>query len=253
MGSDEFNRREALGLIGLSVVVLPLNGCVFALLRILVGRGLAGTLVRAGRLGRTASALTFGRGIALGSRLAPARTAALPESQILDPARRVIARSRSSASESRIYVGNSAVFHSQRTAYGFRHFDFDGPVGRSFTRGGDDLVRHQSEDGVVTAVDRIRLASRLVEHFSAEGGKVGETRFEQRGDELDVMADNDAVQSIFAARNALALQCPEARTAFDEWQRAKDRCGVGDADSCREISSRGARYQYLRDACLRTN
>jgi len=251
MDSDGFHRREALGLIGLSLVILPLNGCIFALMRILVGRGLAGTLVRAGRLGRTASALTFGRGIAVGSHLVPARASALPASQILGPGRQVIARSQSSASESRVYMGNSAVFHSQRTPYGFRHFDFEGPVGRSSTQGTDDLIRHQSEDGVVTAVDRIRRTARLVEHFSAEGGKVGETRFEQRGDELDVLADNEAVESIFAARNALGLQCPEAQTAFNDWQRAKDRCGAGDARSCREVSSRSAQYQHLRDACVR--
>jgi hypothetical protein len=247
MSEIELDRREAL--IGLSLLVLPLNGCLFALMRIFVGRGLAGTLARAGRLGRTASALTFGRGVAVGARLAPARTAALPSTQILGPGRRLIAHSKSSASESKVYIQNSPVFHSRRTEFGFRHYDFNGPVGRSFTRQGDDVVKHQNEEGVITAVDRIRRLNRMVEHFSVEGSKIGETHFEQSGDELSIDADNAAVESINAARESLGLQCPDARAAFDEWQRYKGLCSSGESDYCRGISSKGARYQYLRERC----
>ena len=249
----EFDRREMLGIIGLSLVALPLNGCIFALMRILVGRGLAGTLVRAGRFGRTTSALTFGRGVAIGTRLAPARTAALPTTQIIGPGRQLIARSESSAAASTVYIENSAVFVSRRTAFGFRHFDFNGPVGRSFTRQGDDLVRHQSEDGIVTAIDRIRRANRLVEHFTEDGSKVGETRIEQTRDELNITADDSAIQSINGTREALGLQCPDTREAYNQWLEAKDLCARGDSSSCRSISSRGARYQYLRSQCSSRN
>lgn len=249
MPQTEVDRREALRLIGLSLIVVPLNGCLFALMRIFVGRGLAGTLARAGRLGRTASALTFGRGVAVGARLAPARTAALPSTQILGPGRRLIARSESSAAESKVYIENSPVFHSRRTEFGFRHYDFNGPVGRSFTRQGDDVVRHQNEDGVITAVDRIRRLNRLVEHFSADGGKIGETRFEQSGDHLGIDADDATVTSISAAREGLGLQCQDARAAFDDWQRYKDLCSRGESDYCRGISSKGAKYQFLRERC----
>jgi hypothetical protein len=253
MSSTDLNRREALGIIGLSLMTLPLNGCIFALMRILVGRGLAGTLLRAGRTGRTASALTFGRGVAIGTRLAPARIAALPQAHILGPGRQLIAQSRSTASGSEVYIERSAVFQSRRMNYGFRHFDFEGPVGRSLTRPGDDLVRHQDEDGVSTAIDRINRANRVVEHFTADGSKVGETRFEQSGDELNVLADNAAIESITAARNALGLQCPDARAAFDEWQRYKGLCGSGQSSYCRQVSSKSSRYQFLRERCLSGN
>jgi hypothetical protein len=249
----DLDRRETLGLIGVSLIALPLNGCLFALMRILVGRGLAGTIARAGRLGRTASALTFGRGVAIAARLAPARTAALPSTQILGPGRRLIAYSESSAAESKVYIDNSAIFHSRRTPFGFRHYDFNGPVGRSFTRPGDDVVRHQNEDGGVTAIDRIRRLNRLVEHFSGDGSKIGETRFEQSGAELSVTADQAAMESINAARDALGLQCPDVRAAFDEWQRYKKLCSNGDSAACRDVSSKGAKYQFLKSRCSSTN
>lgn len=245
----EFSRRESLSFIGLSLMVLPLNGCLFALMRIVVGRGLAGTLLRAGRLGRTTSALTFGRAVAIGTRMAPVRTAMLPRSQILGPGGRLIARSESSDSESRVYIENSPIFHSRKTPFGFQHYDFDGPVGQSFTNQGDDMVRHQSDDGVVTAFDRIRRLNNVIEHFSADQTKIGETRLEMRGDEVNVAADDEVVASVVSTRDNLGLQCPDARTAYNEWQRHKDLCSIGESDYCRRVSSLGARYQHLRSRC----
>lgn len=232
------------------MMAVPLNGCLFLLLRLFVGRGLAGTLVRAGRVGRVTSALTFGRGVAVGMRLAPIASARLPTIQILGPGRQMLARSQSSATASTIYMGRAAVFESRRASFGFRHFDFDGPVGRSMIRQGGDLIEHQSEAGEVLALDRIRPGGRAIEHFTPEGARLGETRFEQNGEDVNVRADDEVLASLTEMHNDLGLNCPDAREAYERWQQAQNACSRGSSNDCRTVSSWSSRYQYLRSQCV---
>jgi hypothetical protein len=244
-------RRDVLilGIAG-TVAVLPIGGCVFAFLRIFVGRGLAGTLARAARVGRASSALTFGRGVAVGARLAPARTVGLTRGSILGPRQRMIANFESSSTESRVIVDRSPVFFSRKTRYGFDHNDYNGPCGRSIVDARGNVIRHETDDGILASIDRVDQLRGVIEHLRPDSSKIGETRYSLKNSEVSVTSDSSSIESINNIRSALGLQCPEVKEAYEDWMSHKKMCGNGNMLSCREISSKGARYEMLRDQCV---
>lgn len=260
MQSDELQlhqhltRRKVLllGVAG-SITALPLGGCVFLFLRLFVGRGLAGTLARAARVGRATSALTFGRGIAIGARLAPTRTVAFTRGSILGPRQQLVANFESSATESKVLIEKSPVFFSRKTRYGFDHSDYNGPCGRSIFDTEGNIIRHQTDDGIVVAIDRLNKIRRVVEHLNPDGSKIGESRYDTKSSDVIISSDSAAVESINNIRNNLGLQCPETKLAYDDWLAYKNKCGDGNTLACREISSKSEIYNRLRDQCAVIN
>lgn len=249
----DFDRRRAIaGGIAALLLTSVTSGCIAGLLRLFVGRGLASSLIRTANIGRAASTLTFGRGVAIGGRVVPANAYRSSRGMIIDPKQRVVATFDTSISRSIVKRQDSPVFTSERTRYGYEHFDRNGVCGRSFANSESNQIIHKTEDDVLLAIDRIDRVSSLVEHLDANGRRIGITRYRQRGtDQVDVVADDGSLRSIDIASRELGLQCPEAKRAHDEWLEAKRLCGENVDAACRSIPQKRIEHESLIKECNR--
>lgn len=243
-------RRLISGVLASTVVALPTAGCLLLLpLRVFVGRGLAASLRGAARAGRVRSALTFGRGVSIGHRLASAKPSGAVTGQILEHRGKAVATFESSAEISKVIVDGSPVFFSRQTDYGFIHNDFNGPCGRSVYSEDRNTIEHQSDSGILFSVDTIDRERNLVQHFDANGSKTGESLF--RINESDVIVSNDKnlIESIDDTTRALGLQCPETKRAYNELLAAQEACSNGNTLICRDIAGLNSKYIYLKNRC----
>lgn len=246
----EIARRQVIAGAISSLIVAPvLTGCIAGLLRLFVGRGLAGTLARTARVGRAASTLTFGRGVAVGAKVVPASMYRATSGTIIGPKQRLVATFDTSLANSIIKIDRSPVFTSQRTRYGFEHFDRNGICGRSYVRADRNEIRHETDDGILLAIDRINEASRTIEHHDPSSRRIGTSKYGVRGNDVDVNADQASIESMDRARDELGLQCPETKHAYDEWLEAKQLCGRGDGEACRAVATKRIKYENLRRHC----
>lgn len=233
--------------LAVSLVIVPTAGCLGIIARLIVGRGLGRSIGRAAIAGRTASALTFGRGVAIGGRLLPARASVLPNTQIVNRSGALIADSRNTGGDSTFYHKGAPVFYSRKTSYGYEHFDYNGPVGRSIYRNASD-VRHEDPVGRILAIDRIRRAANAIDHLTADSELVGTTKYTQSSDTATIQADAPTVRDLDNRIRSLGLDCEESRAAYQDWVQARKEC-VSDG-KCRQVSSLHSRYELLRDRCL---
>lgn len=243
-----------LGVAGTSLLATP--GCVFLLMRLFVGRGATGVLTRARMAGGARLGATFGRGVAVGSaatRAAVARSGGtvttVPKANIIGSNNTVIASTRSTKSGIYTTMKGSDVLYSRRTRYGYDHEVQTGSAGRSYDRG--DYIEYKNSRGQTTAFDRVRLSKNLIEHFDQNQELIGSTQLEQNQDELHLHSDEDVVKAFEALEEALGLDCPDARAAYDEWTISQEACQTG-TGPCGANAARYQHYEERARACIKT-
>lgn len=241
---------------GAATLSFSTSGCILLpLLRLFIGRGAIRAVSRAAISGRSAAALTFGRGVSVGARAATLsrrasapRLGSLPKSEIIGPDKKVAARSVNEGEGTAVYVDGSKVFRSIRTADGVRHFDTKGDAGRSIYRR-NDVVVHKNTADTIIAIDRLRRAANIIEHLDNNGKVIGTTKCHERDDGYQIEADATAVYQIEKVRKELSLNCPDTKMAYDKMVSTREACLRDGGDVCQSVGTLERRYNYLDDMC----
>lgn len=264
----KYTRRDTLILLGAVPPALLAPGCAVFLLRLLVGRGTAGALTRAARLGGSRAALTYGRGIAAGARIARvspyargasvgsqgarnAATQTMPHTQILTRDGRLISETKPSKHGVKGYVDGSEVFYSRRTDYGFEHIGGSQGTrtGKSVNRS-NGVIEHRDKEDRVLTFDKIRMAKHVIEHYDKHEQLIGSTDIAVNDGRVSIYPDNETISSIESISEELALDCPDAKAAYDEYIRYGNQCDEnGDKRICNRVNFKKSRYDMLAQAC----
>ncbi len=251
--TTDLSRRQINQLIAggaISLTIVPASGCLPVLLRLVLGRGALSRLSFATRSSRLASALVFGRGLAIGSRIGRTNVSRLPKTEIVDKNGKKVATSKSGNGQASIYVDGAKVFYSRDMPYGQSHHSF-GPVGRSINVN-KNVVRHEDNDGRRLGYDHIRLAKNIIEHLDRDEKKIGETSLELQDQRAIIRPDEETIQSIENIKEYLGLNCPRAKQAYQELTELRAQCGDDVDAACDAIRMKSSRYRDLRQNCIKT-
>jgi len=262
MPEDTITRRDSLAWLagGSATMSLGLTGCLVVplLLRLFLTRAGAGAVARSAAVGRSAALLTMGRATALGFRAAtqiakPVGTRSLitlPNTNLVGPANKVIARSVTTGKRSEVLIDGSRVFSSTRTSNRYTHISTNrGEAGTSEMRD-DGTVVHRDIRRTIVAIDRVRRAGRLIEHLDNNGNTIGETNLKKRSDDgYDIDADQATIDQVEELRRSYALNCDDSKAAYDAMLKARKQCSEGNEAACEAMMGRSRRYNRLSDRC----
>ena len=129
--------------------------------------------------------------------------------------------------------------------YGHVHRYKGVDVGRSI-RKSSDRIEHQDTKQNTISFDRVRLARKVVEHYNADGGSMGETTFVESNSNVEIVSSEEALESYALIEKDLGFHCPGAQEAYDRLNRAVQLCRDTDT-GCGQVGFKDDVYRQLKN------
>ncbi|MEM1050655.1 MAG: hypothetical protein AAGI28_01035 [Pseudomonadota bacterium] len=174
----------------------------------------------------------------------------LPQTNLIGPSNKVLARSVTSGNQTEVYLDGSKVFSSRRHSNVYKHRTTNRDEAGTSELKDDGVVIHRDVRETIVAIDRVLKTGRLIQHLDNNGNVIGETIATKREDDgYDIAADQSAIEQIEDIRRSYALNCTDSKTAYDAMIDARKQCGEGDEKSCERMTGLARRYNRLSDRC----
>jgi hypothetical protein len=236
-------RRDLISISLASVISAFLPSCLL-LARLVVSRGLAGSLIRAGRFGGGSGAAaarmtTFGRAVSVG--FAPQASSALMRHSsitIVESGGGTLGRIQAGRGHvTLVNAQGQRMLRSEAQGNIITHYDPLGqPIGYSTVQRGGVRTVHRSNSGENLGYDEI--AENSVKHFDASGHYMGSSRLHISGPgtPAEVLATAGLAELILAYSASLVYKDVKINEVYNELRELQDQCySYHNENACRRI------------------